>query len=153
MYSDAERAWESMLHLHAKLDPPLDQQMETVAGLPLTSFYALRALDSAESVLTMSELSACVPSTRSRVSRRVDELSALGLVVRASNPDDGRSSLATITSEGRNRLRAAEPIYAAFVDHEISRWANSRQLRQLADTVDAIRFGTTDHSKSSEGSS
>ena len=147
MYPEAERAWESMLHLYAKLDPPLDHQMETVAGLPLTSFYALRALDSADSALTMSELSACVPSTRSRVSRRVDELSALGLVVRASNPDDGRSALATITSEGRTRLRAAEPIYAAFVDHEISRWATSQQLRQIADTVDAIRFGMNDHTK------
>ena len=56
--------------------------------------------------------------SRERISRVVTELERAGLVRREPNPDDGRSSFAALTPEGRARLRAAAPLHpAGIVSH------------------------------------
>ena len=44
----------------------------------------------------------------SGISRSVDRLTKLGLVERATNPDDGRSLLVRLTANGLRRLREAQ---------------------------------------------
>jgi DNA-binding MarR family transcriptional regulator len=58
----------------------------------------------------MQDLGEAAVLSRTRVSRIVDELVVAGLVRRDPNPDDRRSAFATITGEGRTRLRRAAPV-------------------------------------------
>jgi DNA-binding MarR family transcriptional regulator len=69
--------------------------------------------------------------SRERVSRVVGELERAGLVRREPNPDDGRSSFAVLTPEGRNRLRAAAPTYLAGVERHYTRHLSDREIRVL----------------------
>jgi DNA-binding MarR family transcriptional regulator len=63
----------------------------------------------------MGELGDVAVVSRTRASRVVDQLATAGLVAREPNPDDRRSAYATITEEGRARLRAAAPVYLAAI--------------------------------------
>lgn len=108
----AVRAWAALLRVHARLVPQLDRELQATHGLPLTWYDVLLELNAApERRLTMGRLGEVAAVSRSRVSRVVDELVAAGLVAREPNPDDGRSALAVITAQGRDRLRRAAPGY------------------------------------------
>src|SRR5918994_6126227 len=102
--TDAEEAWAAVLRVHARLVPRLDREMQAATGLPLAWYDVLLELHSAGDRLRMSELGERVVLSRTRVSRIVDELERDGLVVREANPEDGRSSHALLTDEGRRRF-------------------------------------------------
>ena len=111
-----DRAWAALLRAHAAVLPKLERAVQTT-GLPLTWYDVLLVVNAApDRQLTMSELGRQAVVSRERVSRVVTELEHEGLVERRANPDDRRSSYATITDEGRRRLRAAAPVYLAAVD-------------------------------------
>ena len=114
--ADSVRAWAALLRVHAAVVPALERRL-TAFGLPLAWYDVLLELNSAPGHrLTMSELGARAVLSRERVSRVVSELERAGLARRDPNPDDGRSSFATITTEGRRRLRAAAPVYLAGIE-------------------------------------
>ncbi len=79
----------------------------------------------------MTELGQRVVLSRERVSRVVAELERAGLVRREPNPDDGRSSFAAITPEGRARLRAAAPTYLAGIERHYSSHLTDSEIRVL----------------------
>src|SRR5690242_5990563 len=109
------RAWASVLRVHAAVVPRLERELAAV-GMPLSWYDVMLELNSApDRRLRMTELGARAVLSRERVSRVVDELERAGLVRRERNPDDGRSLLATVTDEGRTRLRAAAPTYLAGI--------------------------------------
>lgn len=109
-------AWAALLRVHAALVPVLDRELQAACGLPLTWYDVLLELNSAPARrLSMGELGQKAVVSRSRVSRVVDALGAAGLVSREGNPDDRRSAYATITDAGRERLRAAAPVYLAGI--------------------------------------
>ena len=109
-------AWAAVLRAHAAVLPRLERAVGRV-GLSLTWYDVLLVLNSApDRMLTMTELGRRAVVSRERVSRVVSELEREGLVERRRNPDDRRSSFAAITSEGRQRLRTAAPLYLDVVD-------------------------------------
>lgn len=126
------------MRVHAKLVPRFDREMQAATGLPLTWYDVLLELHTARSPLTMSELAGRVVLSRTRVSRLVDELVRAGLVAREPNPDDGRSSFAQLTDEGRRRLREAAPVYVGAIDRDVGTPVTAAQLRQVAETLEAI---------------
>ena len=65
------------------------------------------------------------------MSRVVTELERAGLVRRQPTPDDKRSSFATMTPKGRERLRAAAPTYLAAVEEHYARHLNDREILTL----------------------
>ncbi|GAA1416933.1 MarR family winged helix-turn-helix transcriptional regulator [Agrococcus citreus] len=138
MSSETDRAWEALMRVHAKLVPRFDREMQAATGLPLTWYDVLLELHTAGSRLTMSELAGRVVLSRTRVSRLVEELVRAGLVAREPNPDDGRSSFAVLTDEGRRRLREAAPIYVGAIDRDVGTPVTAAQLRQVAETLEAI---------------
>jgi DNA-binding MarR family transcriptional regulator len=109
-------AWAALLRVHAALVPLLDRELQAACALPLTWYDVLLELNSAPGRrLNMGELGQVAVVSRTRVSRVVDALVGAGLVTREANPDDRRSAYATITEAGRQRLRAAAPIYLAGI--------------------------------------
>jgi DNA-binding MarR family transcriptional regulator len=138
MSTDANRAWEALLRIHARLVPLFDRELQQETGLPLTWYDVLIELYTAGGQLTMSELSDRVVLSRTRVSRLVDEMVRAGLVAREPNPDDGRSAFAVLTDEGRRRFRAAAPVYVSAIARELEGPLSTTQLRQLADGLQTL---------------
>src|SRR3954454_18027955 len=115
------RAWGALLAVHADLVPLLDRQLQHSTGLPLAWYDVLLELNGAPGRrLRMGELGERVVLSRTRVSRLVDEMARAGLVTRTSDPDDRRSAWAELTATGRNRLRAAAPVYLGGIHEHFS---------------------------------
>ncbi len=105
-------AWSAFLRAHAAAVRRIDLEVRRRGGLPLAWYDVLLELNAApERRLRMQDLGNAVVLSRTRVSRIVDELVDAKLVSREPNPDDRRSAYATITGEGRARLRKAAPVY------------------------------------------
>ncbi len=105
-------AWSAFLRAHAAVVRRIDVEVRRHGGLPLAWYDVLLELNAAPGRrMRMQDLGNAVVLSRTRVSRIVDELVEATLVCREPNPDDRRSAYATITSEGRARLRKAAPVY------------------------------------------
>src|SRR3712207_5890387 len=128
-----ERAWGALLQVHADLVPLLDKQLQRSVGLPLAWYDVLLELNAApERRLRMGELGAKVVLSRTRVSRRVDELTQAGLVTRTNTPTARRSAYAQLTALGRDRLRAAAPVYLAGIRDHFTRHLTDAEVDVLA---------------------
>ena len=126
-------AWASVLKVQAALVPVLDRELRAAHDLPLTWYDILLELNAGPGRrLTMGELGRRAVLSRTRVVRVVDELVRAGLVVREPNPDDGRSSFARLTDEGRARFRAAAPTYLAGIERHFSRHLTDAEARAIA---------------------
>jgi DNA-binding MarR family transcriptional regulator len=128
-------AWEALLRAHAAVVPRVARDVEEATGLPLAWYDVLLELSRApQQRLRMQQLGGRVVVSRTRVSRIVDDLTAHGLAARQRDPDDGRATLATITSEGRQALRRAAPTYLRAIDTHFAAHLDPKRL-------DVIRQG------------
>lgn len=127
------RAWGALLTVHADLVPLLDQQLQRSTGLPLAWYDVLLELNAAPNRrLRMGVLGERVVLSRTRVSRLIAELAEAGLVTRTSNPADRRSIYAELTTLGRDRLRAAAPIYLTGIRDNFSQHLTAAELDLVA---------------------
>ncbi|MEV1131278.1 helix-turn-helix domain-containing protein [Agromyces sp. NPDC049794] len=140
--SDAERAWEALLRLHAALLPRLDRAVSRDGGMPLGWYDVLLELSDGGGRLTMGQLADRVVLSRTRVSRLVDELTAAGLVGREPNPGDGRSAFAVLTAEGRRRFLVAARAYLPAIDREFAP-VDAGRLAEIADGLEAVLEAVT----------
>jgi DNA-binding MarR family transcriptional regulator len=132
-------AWAALLRVHAALVPVLDRELQAACQLPLTWYDVLLELNSAPARrLSMGELGQKAVVSRSRVSRVVDQLAAAGLVVREANPDDRRSAYAAITPAGRDRLRAAAPVYLAGINRHFTAQMTMTEAGTVAAALEKI---------------
>jgi DNA-binding MarR family transcriptional regulator len=132
-------AWAALLRVHAALVPQLDRELQAACRLPLTWYDVLLELNHAPGRrLSMGELGAVAVVSRSRVSRVVDQLAAEGLVTREANPDDRRSAYATITEAGRDRLRAAAPVYLGGIERHFTARMTPAEARGVAMALEKV---------------
>ena len=137
--SPGVRAWAALLRAHAALVPVLDRELQAVAGLPLAWYDVLLELSVApERRLLMTELSARVVLSRTRVSRVVDELERAGYVERQAHPSDRRSTYAAMTAAGRRRFRAAAPVYLRGIADHFARHMSATELTTIAAALDRV---------------
>lgn len=135
-------AWSAFLRAHSAAVRRVDAEVSVRTGLPLAWYDVLLELNAApDRRLRMRELGEVVVLSRTRVSRIVDELVAGGLVCREPNPDDRRSSFATITGEGRARLRKSAPVYLNAIRKHFVAALDPKEL----DVVEAAMSAVVDH--------
>jgi DNA-binding MarR family transcriptional regulator len=128
---DPVTAWAGLLRVHAAVVPKLAKELATV-GLPISWYDVLLVLNAApDRRLRMTELGEQAVLSREQISRVVTELERAGLVERTPNPDDKRSSYATITPAGRSRLREAAPTYLAAIERHYTRHLTDSEIRTL----------------------
>lgn len=121
-------AWAALLRAHAAVVPKLGRAV-AAAGLQISWYDVLLVLNAApERRLRMSDLGAAAVLSREQISRVVSELERAGLVARVPNPADKRSSFATITDAGRQRLRAAAPSYLAAIEEHFTRHLTATEV-------------------------
>jgi DNA-binding MarR family transcriptional regulator len=141
--TDDVAAWAALLRVHAALVPRLDKELQAACNLPLTWYDVLLELNSAPGRrLSMGELGEVAVVSRTRASRVVDTLEAAGLVTRETNPDDKRSSYATITEAGRRRLREAAPVYLAGIHRHFTSRMTAAEARTVAAALGKVLAAT-----------
>jgi len=114
--SDEELLWRSLVEVVVRLPRVLDEQFNREARVGMSEYSVLVALSEApEGQLRMGDLADATALSRSRITRVVDDLTRRSLVIRRKSEEDGRSAIASITSEGLAVLRAAYPGHLARV--------------------------------------
>lgn len=132
-------AWSAFLRAHAAVVPAVDREVSATVGLPLSWYDVLLELNAAPGRrLRMQELGDAAVLSRSRVSRVVDELVGAELVTREPNPDDLRSSFASITPAGRRALRRAAPVYLDAVRRHFVDALSPEQVEALAAALEEV---------------
>lgn len=130
---DPVAAWRAMLLAHSRALQAIEDELEASDMIPLSWYDVLLELNAADDGrLRMQELAMRVVLSRTRISRIVTELEKQGLVVRMPDPDDGRASLATITTAGRRALRRAAPTYLAGIEHHFTSHLTVDEQRTIA---------------------
>jgi DNA-binding MarR family transcriptional regulator len=126
-------AWMPLLATAMWLPMALDQQLQADAGISNFEYGVLAGLSMQESrTMRMSELARVANSTLPRLSKVIDRLDRNGWVVRGPDPSDGRSTLATLTEQGMEKVIATAPGHVARVRELVFDQLTPAQVRQLA---------------------
>jgi DNA-binding MarR family transcriptional regulator len=91
--------------------------------------------------ITLSTLAELLVADKGQVSRTVRELEGLGLIERTPDPEDGRSSLLSPTTEGLERLAAARAPHDGATMRALDEWSLD-DIRTLARMLHALNAGT-----------
>lgn len=127
-------AWRGMLRVHSAVFRALDCQLLAEHGFGIDSYGVMITLVTAPGRrLPIGELGLRRNLSPSGISRSVDRLTRLGLVERATNPDDGRSLLVGLTANGIRRLREAQVTHHRIVREMLLAHFDTRELKRLGE--------------------
>ncbi len=123
-------AWRSFITAHARLIDLIDKELVAAGCVPLHWYDVLIELvEAPEKRLRMSDLAQKVVLSRSGLTRLVDKLEVVGLLVRESTPEDGRGAFAVLTDEGMAALRKAWPVYAGGIKTHFAQYLSDEEAR------------------------
>ena len=127
-------AWRGMLRVHSAVFRELDRQLLAEHGFGIDSYGVMITLVGAPGRrVPIGELGLRRNLSPSGISRSVDRLTKLGLVERAHNPDDGRSLLVGLTTNGLRRLREAQASHHRVVREMLLAHFDRRDLKRLGE--------------------
>jgi DNA-binding MarR family transcriptional regulator len=130
---DERAAWLALASVTLRLPAALDAQLRRDAGLSHFEYTVLAALSEAPGrTLRMSGLAVLAEGSLSRLSQVVSRLERRGLVRRSTDPEDGRSTLATLTEDGWEKVVATAPGHVAEVRRLVLDPLTRAQVGQLA---------------------
>lgn len=109
-------AYLAFTEVSSLLRPAVESQLREAGGLSYIQFQLLARLgDAAEGRLRMTDLADVLVHSRSGLTYQAQLLEERGLLTRSPSPDDERSTIAAITTAGREVLRAVFPGHIATV--------------------------------------
>ena len=130
---DQVAAWRGVLFAQDRVVRAIERDLADAGKVPLTSYDVLLELNAAEGrSLRMQDLGERVVLSRSRVSRLVDDLEHEGYVERLPDPEDGRATLAHLTTEGARAFRSAVPVYLAGIEEHFAQHLRPAELATIA---------------------
>jgi DNA-binding MarR family transcriptional regulator len=134
-----EAAWRAVLLAQSRALRAIERDLAAAGAIPLGWYDVLLELNAAPGrQLRMQQLANRAVLSRTRVSRIVGELEDAGYVARVPDPDDGRATLATITSPGRSALRHAAPVYLAGIDQHFTRYLTVAQQQAVVAALERV---------------
>jgi DNA-binding MarR family transcriptional regulator len=138
MDEDRVKAWRALLLAQSRALRAIERDLEQAGTISLQWYDVLLELNAVRDGLRMQDLALRTVVSRTRVSRIVAELEEHGLVERIIDPSDGRASVATITTAGRQELRRAAPVYLAGIDAHFNRYLTSVQRTAVASALQRV---------------
>ena len=113
---EEQQAWIGVTAVMWLLPGPLDAQLQRDSGLNLFDYFVLSSLSMADGrQRRMSDLATQSNASPSRVSNVVNKLERRGWVTRHTDEHDRRSTVATLTQTGWDKVVAAAPGHVAAV--------------------------------------
>lgn len=135
---EEERAWRSLLLVHAHLTGVLARQLAE-HDLALHDYGVLVLLDESEAGERRPyELGELLGVEKTRLSHLLSRLESRGLVVRRRCPTDRRGRVVAITPAGRRKLEEAAPGHVEAVREAFIDRLAPRHLRALAEVAEAV---------------
>ncbi len=126
-------AWVAFLRAHAAVLRPLERELHAECDLPLTWYDVLVQLSAAPGGrLRMQQLARAVLLSKSRITRLVEAMEHVGLLVREPCPDDKRGAEVALTPAGHARLRTAAPVHLRGVREHFMRHLSADQAHAVA---------------------
>jgi DNA-binding MarR family transcriptional regulator len=140
---DPRDAWHRLLQVSSSVLRELDEALDTHDRITATEFDVLITLDNApDRQLRMTDLARATMLSSGGMTRLIGRLEDRGLVRRDPDPDDARAFLATLTSDGKQKLAKARITHDAVITRMIAPHLNAADLRALQQTLDKIINGT-----------
>ena len=131
-------AWLALVRTHARLWGQVEADVRQVSGLTMPRYDVLMHLDLAGGRLGLSGLAEAVVLSPSGLSKLLDRMEESGLIARQPDPDDARSTFATITSHGRAVVRKARQKHHAFLQRRFGDVLDDRDLADLSRIMDRL---------------
>jgi DNA-binding MarR family transcriptional regulator len=136
---DEELLFRALMRLAISAPRAMGDDLERTCGLSATEYRVLMHLSEASNrQLRMSELAERIGLSPSRVTRVVDHMAGAGLLEKRPGPDDGRSTLATLTTSGLTRLRRAWPHHLASVRQNIFDHMDADEVRMVGPILERL---------------
>ncbi len=130
--SEERDVWMTLVAVMMKLPGALDAQLQQDAGISHFEYMVLAGLSEAPArTRRMSDLAGFAESGLPRLSQVVSRLEKRGWVHRATDPSDGRITLATLTDEGWAKITQTAPGHVEAVCSLVFDPLTKAQSRQL----------------------
>jgi len=140
--ADEQQSWRSFRDGVTRLFAAIARDLEVDAGLSPHEYEVLVRLSEAEGrTLRMSQLADDLAHSRSRLTHTVRRMEERGLVERRACSSDARGVNAFLTEQGWQTLVAAAPGHVRSVRAHLVDVLTAEQLRQLGDSMAAVRDG------------
>ncbi|MCM0639414.1 MarR family winged helix-turn-helix transcriptional regulator [Cellulomonas wangsupingiae] len=131
--TDETNAWIALSALTTHLPHALDTQLQRDAGISLAEYHVLSWLSMApDRTHRMRDLAARADVSLSHLSRIVARLEARGWIRRHPDPTDGRTTLATLTDAGWDKVVATAPGHVAEARRRVFDRLDDAQVGHLA---------------------
>lgn len=125
-------AWLPFVNLVSRLPGALDGQVRNDADISYFEYSVLVVLEHAEDqTMRMSDLAYLCNGSLSRLSHVARRLEKEGLIRRYACPTDGRSTLASLTEAGLEKLAQAAPGHVKLVRTLVFDELTRDEMRQL----------------------
>lgn len=121
------------------LPAELDTYLERAAGISHAEYQVIRWLSANEDrEIHMSRLAATANVTPSHLSRIVARLEKREWIIRSTDPEDARRTLARLTDAGAQVVDHTEPGYADQIRRHVFNHLDTSQARQLEEVTEAL---------------
>jgi DNA-binding MarR family transcriptional regulator len=133
------RAWLGYRRMRLLLDLQVSRDLAEDSGLSDADYDVLSNLSETDGHrLRLSELSAHMRWSKSRLSHHLTRMQQRGLVRRQEHPSDGRGAVIVLTGEGWRAIRSAAPKHVESVRRHFIDRLTDEQIRVLGDIADAV---------------
>lgn len=125
-------AWMGLMGVFLRLPAALDRQLRADSGISHFDYQVMAMLSEApDRTMRLSNLASWVEGSLPRLSQVVSRFEDAGWIERRPDPNDGRSTLATLTDDGFSILTNAAPAHVTEVRRLVFNSLTSTQVRQL----------------------
>jgi DNA-binding MarR family transcriptional regulator len=129
-------AWHRLLQVSSRVLRQLDERLDLHHRMRVSEFDVLITLDNAEGKsLRMTDLARATMLSSGGLTRLVGRLEDRGLVLRVSDPVDGRASQATLTAAGQASLAGARVTHDEVIEDLLGSRLSRREVATLSDAL------------------
>jgi DNA-binding MarR family transcriptional regulator len=133
------RAWLGYRRMRLLLDLQISRDLAENSGLSEADYDVLSNLSERDGQrMRLSELSAHMLWSKSRLSHHVTRMQQRGLVDRQECPSDERGAVLVLTKAGRQAIRTAAPPHVESVRQHFIDLLSDEQIQVLGDIADTI---------------
>ena len=148
--ADLRQVFDDLVRFETILWGTIDARLQQECGIGLASLNGMLVID-ATPLCRVQDIARAVAITVGGASQAVDRLESAGLCARRANPSDRRSSIVELTSEGRELLGTAAPIFDRELDRLLRAPLHGAALTHLADALSTLRQSAATQSGSPVG--
>jgi DNA-binding MarR family transcriptional regulator len=138
-------AWLALLRTHARLWDQLEAQVRRDHGLTIARYDVLAQLEMAGGKLRLGELASSIVLSPSGLSKLLDRMEGSNLIRRDPDPDDARSTFATITPAGRSLVKRARRGHHELLQQTFGDALDDRDVADLTRIMGRIGASVSSH--------